>query len=98
MGKTNAPYSEEFRREALELLRSSGKSVPQLADELGIAPQTLRNWRRQDEIDAGQREGVSSDERARLRELERENQTLRRERELLKKAAAFFATETSQTR
>ena len=55
---------------------------------------TLRNWRRQDQLDHGQRDdGVTTDERAELARLRRENQRLRQERDLLKRAAAFFATE-----
>ena len=51
------PYSLEFRREAVRLLRSSGRSVPQLAAELGCSPQSLRNWSRQLDVDDGRREG-----------------------------------------
>lgn len=86
-------YSQEFRRRAVELLESSGKSVPVLARELGVSPQTLRNWRGQVEVDQGRREGLTSDERDELRRLRRENRTLKEEREILKKAAAFFARE-----
>lgn len=91
------PYPEEFRREALELLRSSGRPLAQVARELGVSTESLRLWRKQAEIDAGGREGVSSDERAELRELRREVRVLRQEREILKKAAAFFVKE-SETR
>ena len=92
MGKVPS-YSQEFRRRAVELLESSGKSVPVLARELGVSPQTLRNWATRIEVDQGRAEGVSSDERDELRRLRRENWTLREEREILKKAAAFFARE-----
>jgi transposase len=84
------PYSLEFRREAVHLLRSSGRSVPQLAAELGCSPQSLRNWSRQFAVDEGRAEGLTSDERAELRRLPREVRTLTEERETLKKAAAFF--------
>lgn len=91
------PYSQEFKREAVQLLRTSGRSIPQLADELGCSPQSLRNWRRQIDVDAGRTEGLTSAERDELRRLRREVKVLAEEREILKKAAAFFASE-SKTR
>jgi transposase-like protein len=56
-----APFPQEFRREAVRLLRSSGKSVPQLAAELGVSPQSLRNWAGQLDVDEGRAEGLTSD-------------------------------------
>jgi len=88
-----APYPLEFRQEAVRLLRSSGRPVPQLAAELGVSPQSLRNWARQIDIDEGRREGLSSDEREELSRLRREVRTLTEEREILKNAAVFFAKE-----
>jgi transposase len=97
MPRTRPPYPPEFRREAIGLMRSGVRTPRQLAEELGCSAQTLRNWLRQDEADRGEREDVlSTDERARLRELERENRVLRQEREILKRAAAFFARETDR--
>ena len=93
MSKTPS-YSKEFRREAVQLLRSSGRPVPQLAKELGVAPQSLRNWASQLAVDEGRAPGLSSDEREELRRLRREVKTLTEEREILKKAAAFFAKES----
>jgi transposase len=87
------PYSLEFRREAVRLLRSSGRPIPQLAAELGCSPQSLRNWARQLDVDEGRAGGLSSDEREELRRLRRENRILAEERDILKKAAAFFANE-----
>ena len=92
--KTGLRYPEEFKAEAIQLARSfPEKSVRQLAYELGIADQTLRNWIRQAEIDHGEREGLTTKEREELRQLRKENRILREEREILKKAAAFFAKE-----
>ena len=97
MGKTRPPYPAEFRREAISLMRSGARTPRELAAELGCTEQTLRNWLRQDEADRGERTDVlTSDERARLRELERENRTLRQEREILKRAAAFFIRESDR--
>ena len=99
MARTRPPYPPELRREALRLLRAGDRSPKQLAAELGCSEQTLRNWLRQDEADRGERSDVlSSEERKRLRELERENRVLRQEREILKRAAAFFARETEGPR
>ncbi len=93
--KTGPRYTEEFKAEAVQLARSSSpeKSIRQLSYELGIADQTLRNWVKQAEIDRGKREGLTTEEREELRRLRRENRILREEREILKKAAAFFAKE-----
>jgi transposase len=96
MPKTRPPYPAEFRQEAVRVLRS-GVPLARLAEELGVSQQTLRNWRAQDEADRGERSDVlSTDERARLRQLERENRVLRQEREILKRAAAFFARESDR--
>src|SRR5215216_1517705 len=89
-----APYPIEFRREAVAIFKSSGKSVPQLASELGVSPQSLRNWSRQLDVDEGRSRGLSSDEREELRRLRRELRTVTEGREILKKAAAFFAKQS----
>jgi transposase len=92
--KTRPAYPEEFRREAVQMLRA-GRTPRELAESLGVSEQTLRNWRRQDQRDRHERDdGLTSDEREELRRLRRENARLKQERELLKRAAAFFAAET----
>src|SRR4051794_31406675 len=92
-GRGRAPYPEDFKREAVELYRRSGKSIKKIAGELGIAMESLRAWNKQHDIDRGQAEGLTSDERAELQRLRRENRRLEQERDLLKRAAAFFAKE-----
>ncbi len=92
--KTGLRYPEEFKAEAVQLARSfPEKSIRQLAYGLGISDQTLRNWLKQAQIDRGEREGLTTEEREELRRLRTENKILREEREILKKAAAFFAKE-----
>ena len=95
---TIPPYPEEFRREAVRLLRRGDRSVPELARDLGVSPQSLRHWSKQEDLDSGRRsDGLTSEEREELKRLRRENRTLVEEREILKKAAAFFAKD-SETR
>ncbi len=88
--RTRRKFSVEFKRDAVEIVRSSDRPIAEVARELGIYDSTLGNWIKQDEINHGEREGLTSDERARLSELERENARLRMERELLKRAVAFW--------
>jgi transposase len=95
--RTRPPYPEEFKREVIELVCLTGKSIRQAAKDLGISEVSLRNWVKRADAAAGRRPGgLSSDEREELQRLRRENQTLRMEREILKKAAAFFAKETDE--
>lgn len=94
MPRTRPRYPDEFRREAVQMLRA-GRSPRDLAEALGVSEQTLRNWRRQAQLDRGERDdGLTSNEREELRRLRRENARLKQERDLLKRAAAFFAAET----
>ncbi len=87
------PYSQDFKREAVKLLRTGDRAVPQLARELGVSEGSLRNWSAQLDVDEGKAEGLSSAERDELKRLRREVKVLAEEREILKKAAAFFARE-----
>jgi transposase len=80
--KTRPAYPEQFRREAIELLRA-GRTPRELSESLGVSQQTLRNWRRQDQLDHHERDdGLTSDEREELRRLRREVRTLTEEREI----------------
>ena len=88
-------YPAEFRSEAVRLYKTSGRPQREIAHELGISHETLRRWVVQTDIDAGDRAGLSTQEREELRRLRRENRVLRDERDILKKAAAFFAKEQS---
>ena len=75
-------------------MRDSDMPLSQLAKDLGVSQQTLRTWRRQMQVDSGEREGLTSEQLEELRRLRRENRTLQMEREVLKKAAVFFARES----
>jgi transposase len=88
-----APHPPEFRRRAVELARERAKPVKQIAADIGISESCLRNWMTQADIDEGKREGLTTEERAELRRLRKENRVLKMERDLLSRAAAFFASE-----
>ena len=94
MAKKSAPYSPEFRRQMVELVRG-GRSPEELAKEFEPSAQAIRNWATQAGRDEGRRsDGLTSVERQDLSRLRRENRQLRLEREILSKAAAWFARET----
>ena len=93
-------YPPELRERAMRLVRehrgehpSEWAAIESIAKKLGMTPETLRKWLRRDAVDHGQRPGVTSGERERIRDLERENRELRRANEILKAASVFFARE-----
>jgi transposase len=93
--RSRRQFTAEFKRDAVDLVRTSGRPIAEIARELGIYDSTLGNWVRQDRIDRGEQDGLSGDEQARLRALERENAKLRMERDLLKRTVAFWVKEQS---
>ncbi len=95
MGKKRRSFSKEFKLEAVKLVKTGGLSVSAAAQDLGICETSLRRWVHQHEVDHGEGpEGaMSSQEKEELRRLRRDNRRLRMEREILKKATAFFAKE-----
>ena len=83
----------EFRRRAVELARRREQPVAQIAKDLGVSESCLRRWMDVDDVDAGRKDGVSSDERRELVELRRRTRVLEMENEILKRASAYFARE-----
>ncbi len=82
----------------MKLARSSGKPLSEVAGDLGVPTETLCNWLKQKQIDTGKHDGLTTDEREELKRLRHENKVLKEEREVLKKATAFFAAEENKTR
>ena len=94
MPRSHAPYPEEFRRRMVELVRA-GRNPEELAKEFEPSAQSIRNWVCQMDLDEGRRsDGLMSEEKEELGRLRRENRRLKLEREILAKAAAWFARET----
>jgi transposase len=88
--RTRRRFTDEFRRYAVEVVRTTGKAIAEVARELGVTESSLGRWVAQDRVDRGEREGLSSQDGARLAELERENAELRVERDLLKRTVACW--------
>jgi transposase len=91
-------YSQEVRERAVRMVfdhrgeyGSEWEAIVSISAKIGCSAETLRKWIRRVEVDTGRRDGITSDERARIKELERENRELRRANEILRKASAFFA-------
>ena len=100
MADKSKRYPVEVRDRAVRMVldhqdeyRSQWAAITSIAAKFGPTPETLRSWVRRVEVDEGRRPGLTTDERARLKELERENRELRRANEILKSASVFFATE-----
>jgi transposase len=97
MPRTRPAYAPELRQKIIDLARA-GRNAASLAREFEPTETTIRNWIAQADRDTGVRsDGLTTDERKELNQLRRENRTLREEREILKKAAAWFAQEASAT-
>ncbi len=98
--KRGGRYPAELRERAVRMVfehqdgySSQWAAIVSISEQLGVNHETLRNWVRRAEVDGGHRPGITTDERARIRELERENKELRRANEILKAASAFFGAE-----
>jgi transposase len=100
MGKTGRNYSPEFKEEAVRLVHCSEEKYPvsKIARDLDLSTETLRKWVNQAEIDAGDRKGLTTEEKEELRRLRREVKVLREEREILKKARQALAKPSSPRR
>ena len=97
MPKSRPPYPPEYRRRMIELTRG-GRPIRELAREFGVSANSIHNWIKQADLDNGRRhDGLTTEERAELTQLRREVRVLREEKEILKKAAAWFAQETGST-
>lgn len=98
--KKRRTFSKQFKEDAVRLVKESGESLATVARNIGVGESSLRNWVRQAEIDAGRGPaGVpTTSERVKIQELQRKLRDVERERDFLKKAAAFFAKETESTK
>ena len=93
MPEVRRKYDKEFQEGAVRIVRETGKSIAAVARDMDINPGTLGNWVAKDRVERGEAEGLNADERARLRELERENAELRMERDVLKRSVVLWVKE-----
>mgnify|MGYP000105839863 FL=1 len=98
MPRTRAAYPAEYKAELVRLVREEGRTPASLAREFEPTGQSIASWVAQAEIDNGDRDGLSTDEKAELKRLRAENRILKMEKDLLEKAAAFFAAKNNPTR
>ena len=94
--RTRRSFTDEFRKDAVAMVLDEGHKIVEVAARLGIGEGTLGNWVRQERVDRGERAGLSTSERSELAELRKENARLRMERDLLKRATAFWVKESGQ--
>jgi transposase len=97
MGRTKRPrrsFTKEFKAEVVALVRQPGNTAAGVARDLDLTETAVRDWVKQADIDDGRRDGLTSDERAELAQLRKEVRVLREERDILKRATAYFARET----
>lgn len=93
-GRPRRVFTAEYKAEVVVLCRSGDRSISQVCRDTGLGETAVRRWVAQAEVDSGQREGLTTSEREELAHLRKENRILREERDILKRATAFFAKET----
>lgn len=98
MPRSRPPYPPEFKAEAVRLYHTSERSLQEVAADLGVTSNSLREWVRRAEVEDGSCEGLTQDERGELSRLRRENRIFKEEQKILRKATAFFVKETDRTR